>query len=56
MAPSVNFQPIKVTTPDGVGIAAQLWGYPSRFEVLFVHGMLSSLMVASTRIFLGAEF
>jgi non-heme chloroperoxidase len=40
MSPSVNFQPIKVTTPDGVGIDAQVWVYPSRFEVLFVHGML----------------
>src|SRR5262249_47745503 len=40
MSPSVNFQSVKVTTRDGVGIDAQVWGYPSRFEVLFVHGML----------------
>jgi non-heme chloroperoxidase len=37
---SASHRRIRVTTPDGLGIDAQVWGSPSSREVLLVHGML----------------
>lgn len=50
MGPSVSCRPVKVMTPDGLGISAQLWGNPSPFEVLFIHGMLQCHLAWSRQI------
>jgi len=35
-----GFRSLRVTTPDGLGIDAQLWGSALGPEIVFVHGML----------------
>ena len=35
-----GFRAVRVTTPDGVGIDAQIWGNALGPEIVFVHGML----------------
>jgi pimeloyl-ACP methyl ester carboxylesterase len=43
-------QSIKVMTPDGLCISAQVWGEDSRYELVFIHGMLQCQLSWSRQI------
>lgn len=42
MPQQIKCQPLAVRTPDGLSIAAQLWGNPAGREILFIHGFMQS--------------
>jgi non-heme chloroperoxidase len=42
MTPWTSCRPLKVTTPDGVGISVQHWGNSAGPAIVFIHGMLQS--------------
>ena len=43
-------RPLKVTTPDGVGVSVQVWGNGAGPEIVFIHGMLQSHLSWSKQI------
>ena len=48
LAQEPKFKAVSVKTPDGLTIAAQVWGNPSGPEIVFIHGFSTKQNVTDT--------